>query len=246
MQLNFSEYMHFLTVANTSFLAKPASCELLLKRTSTMRRTPALRRSSKNHCADFLVNPMVDSPSFFLLRSVRILPDSMADTVGLTRNRFRDEFTARSVPSEQIIIGLEFGQQSIHGACVRFQPSVRQNMVDLNAAFVELVPDKQRTVTMKRFLLGAHQRDAVCLSATHDPSQAVAKTGRICKTVVTDPPPVVTARVVGPPAQFTPEKYISDTGRSQRLDKSFPIEMGAEAAVWCRAHVGQGGHAMPS
>ena len=39
---------------------KPASCDMLLSRTSTMRLTPAFCKVTKNRSADFFVKPIVN------------------------------------------------------------------------------------------------------------------------------------------------------------------------------------------
>src|ERR1700682_3261 len=53
--------MAFKKYRRSSFLAKPASCDTLFNRTSTIRRIAGPLRRAKNSSADFFVNPMVNS-----------------------------------------------------------------------------------------------------------------------------------------------------------------------------------------
>src|SRR5687767_1345427 len=65
----------FVKYFRSSFFVKPASCETLLRRTSTSRFTPALSKCVKKVSADFLVKPIVKifiRPRSWLVRQARV------------------------------------------------------------------------------------------------------------------------------------------------------------------------------
>ncbi len=180
------------------------------------------------------------------MRCVGDLPDGMADTPGPMRDRFGDQFPARSAPAEQISVRLkiEFGEQPGHRVRMRLKPSVGQDMRNIDSSPIEFVSDEKRPMAVKRFLLRAHQCDAVLLRTAHDPLQAVAKLRCAREAVITNAAVFVTGWIVGSPTQLAPEICIFDTRSLERSGKPLAIEMRIEAAVRRGTHIRKGGHAV--
>ena len=58
---------------------------------------------------------------------------------------------------------------------MRLERSIDQDMRDLNPLLVQFLANEKDPMAFERFLLGAHQRNAVLLRATQDPLQTIAK-----------------------------------------------------------------------
>src|SRR5215471_9382479 len=81
-QISFKKY------SRSSFFAKPANCDTLFRRTSTMRLAPDARRISKNFRADFLVNPIVNSVIPLLRRrKIRLDLCTPPSSIGLRKHQ---------------------------------------------------------------------------------------------------------------------------------------------------------------
>ena len=170
----------------------------------------------------------------------------MSNAFRLLCDRFRNELIARPVPVEQIAFALkpQFSKQATHRTLMRLKRSIGQDVRDLNPTLVQFVSNEKGPMAIERFLLGAHQRNAVPVCATQDPLQSITKPWRARDQIITNAAVFIAGPVIGLPTQFATEIDISDSGSLESPGEFLAIELGIEAAVWSGAHIGDGGHAV--
>src|SRR5436190_21269394 len=160
-------------------LVKPASCETLLSRTSTTRRTPASTRVVKNCRASFLVKPMVKrwtggagsgregGALIFLL-----LGPGVGDLRALAVVGLLDRLPRRARVEEAGLLQAVGEQEPLLELVLRLQAAVGEDMLDGEAGPAQVAADQDRPVAGERVFLRAQQRDPGLAHAPAQPLEA--------------------------------------------------------------------------
>ena len=161
----------------------------------------------------------------------------------LQRDRVRDQLLA--LPKQIAVrIQVERRQQSAHRPAVRLQRSIGEDVLDRSARGVERPRHQKRPMAVQRFLLRAHERDAVSRSCIDDAGDAVTKTTRRGDPFIVDTPSLVTDGIVRAAAELTPAEGITNAASIERRFQRLSVEMRSEATVWRGPHVGHGSDPM--
>jgi hypothetical protein len=131
-----------------------------------------------------------------------------------------------------------FLDQPGHRLLVGFESAVREDMGDGGASFLQRTADQKRPVTVQRLFFGAHQRDAVALSARQHSLNTLIEQGGLSQQPVLDTAILVVARrVLAAGTQFLAKSYVADAAIIQGSHKRLAVELRMAPTVRNRSYV---------
>src|SRR5258705_13729805 len=118
--------------------------------------------------------------------------------------------------------------------------AIVENMTDSNFAFSQGTPDEKTAVTIKRIVLGTHERDAIFPGALDNTIQPYAELLGRCHRVVVGDAVAVEPALGRPPAQLLAEKDVSNPLQPECVMQRVAVEVRMASRVGRRANIGNG------
>src|SRR6516164_515043 len=108
-----------------------------------------------------------------------------------------------------------------------YQRAVAQDVAHANTAIAQRPRHQKTSVTVKRILLGAHERDVVLLCPLDDAIQSFAELRNLRHSLVIGYPFAVEGALVGPPAKLLSKKHVGNSFPPKLVMQLVAIEMGS-------------------
>src|ERR1700730_1032049 len=227
--------------ARSSAFAKPASCDVLWRRTSITLFTPDFSSRSKKPSAVVFVNPMVEivTPSIRLFRSdraprvgLRLCKSHFACTISVGCGQ---SFFAR----REHVVSAETGklQEPILDLVLCCDCAVTLNVSYPNSARSQSTANEKAAMAVQRILLRAHQCNLVFACALDDALQTFLKIFSLCHLFVVGHTFAIELLASVAADEFLTQEYVGYPVQTQSITHFVAIEMRREPRVRRRADV---------